>query len=55
MEKIWSTQTWWHLLFATSFGMITDAFLGYRIEFRNRQMGGDVGLLPFNDFLHKLA
>ena len=33
----------------------TDAFLGYRIEFRNRQMGGDVGLLPFKDFLHKLA
>ena len=33
----------------------TDAFLGYRLEFRNRQMGGEVGLLPYKDFLHKLA
>ena len=56
MEKNWSTQTWWHRLFATLFGMIcTDAFLGYRLEFRNRQMGGEVGLLPYKDFLHKLA
>ena len=38
------------------YGMVcTDAFLGYRLEFRNRQMGGEVGLLSFKDFLHMLA
>lgn len=40
MEKNWSTQTWWHRLFANLLGMIrTDVFLGYRIEFWNKQMG----------------
>ena len=56
MERNWNTQTWWHRLLGTLFGMIcTDAFLGYRLEFRNRQMGGEVGILPFKDFLHRLA
>jgi hypothetical protein len=56
MEKNWNTQTWWHRLLGTLFGMIcTDAFLGYRLEFRNRQMGGEVGILSYKDFLHRLA
>ena len=56
IEKNWRTQTWWHRLFGTLFGMVcTDAFLGYRLERRNRQMGGEVGLQSFKDFLHKLA
>ena len=55
MEKNWNTQTWWHRLLGTLFGMIcTDAFLGYRLEFRNRQMG-EVGILSYKDFLHRLA
>lgn len=33
----------------------TDAFLAYRLETRNRQMGGEVGLISYKDFLHKLA
>jgi hypothetical protein len=43
-------------LFASLFGMIcTDAFLGYRLETGNRQMGGEVGLESYKDFLRKLA
>jgi hypothetical protein len=38
------------------FGMIcTDAFLGYRMELRNKQQGGEVGMISYKDFLHKLA
>lgn len=56
LEKNWNTKTWWHRLFATIFGMIcTDAFLAYRLETRNRQMGGEVGLICYKDFLHRLA
>jgi Transposase IS4 len=56
LEKNWNTKTWWHRLFATLFGMVcTDAFLAYRLETRNRQMGGEVGLLCYKDFLHRLA
>jgi hypothetical protein len=50
LEKNWNTKTWWHRLCATLFGMVcTDAFLAYRLETRNRQMVGEVGLH------HKLA
>ena len=56
MEKKWTTMTWWHRLLGTLFGMVcTDAFLGYRLETRNRQMGGEVSLLSFKDILHRLA
>lgn len=55
-ERNWGTKTWWHRLFASLFGMIcTDAFLGYRLEYRNRHQGGQVGMLTFRDFLFKLA
>lgn len=56
LERNWNTKTWWHRLFATLFGMVcTDAFLAYRLETRNRQMGGEVGLNCYKDFLHRLA
>jgi Transposase IS4 len=42
LEKNWNTKTRWHRLFATLFCMVcTDAFLAYRLETRNRQMGGE--------------
>lgn len=56
LERNWGTKTWWHRLLATLFGMVcTDAFLAYRLETRNRQMGGEVGLICYKDFLHRLA
>lgn len=56
LERNWNTKTWWHRLFATLFGMVrTDAFLAYRLETRNRQMGGEVGLNSYKYFLHRLA
>ena len=33
----------------------TDAFLAYRLETRNRQQGGEIGLITYKDFLHRLA
>jgi hypothetical protein len=56
LERNWGTKTWWHRLFASIFGMIcTDAFLAYRFEYRNRQQGGQIGLISYKQFLFKLA
>jgi hypothetical protein len=37
------------------YGMHRCAFLAYKLETRNRQQGGEVGLITYKDFLHRLA
>jgi hypothetical protein len=55
LESSWKTQTWWHRLFSTLFGMIvTDAFLGMRYERSNLHADAGVSNMTLKSFISKL-
>jgi hypothetical protein len=52
MEEAWKTNTWWHRIVATIFGIVfTDCYLAYKYN----ELSFNRNVLSFDEFLGKLS